>query len=566
MTARLKRWRGPWWLALLALLAAPAAARDYYLDPAGNDRASGASPQAAWATLERLQRTRLEPGDRVFFKRGGVWFGSLTLRAGGEPGRPVYLGPYGNPEDPPPRVDGRLERSPAWEALGGGLWRARPEADGVGVLFYQGEPRPPIVTLEFASPPAGLRPGAILLQLDATYRSFHVTAVRGRRVAGVTLFAMAPDKKVYVRQIEDGRERQWAATLSPPRTVRDPRLLTRPGDWYWDPEEGAVYLRSERPPDGAVRLGVRAWGLRISRTHDLVVEGLEFVGQSQVGVWLDSSQRVVLRGLRVYGTGAAGHKTGVLLFNSSHCTLERSTVERTLGNAVAVFGFGPGERAPCKSVGNRIAGNRVLEAGSAGISLATDFPAQAPLVAGNVVEGNQILRANRLTYDAAGIYTLFVAGGNVIRDNLVRDGGTPELRSAGVMLDVGTGPTRLEGNRLEGNSNAGLAVTGGGHELVGNDVRHNCAPSWSCAQLVFFPVRANAGALVEENRLEGGKLLLRTRNPRLQPAASSFAHNLYVSGDARPFCWSDGWECETWLGFAAWRRLGLDSESRFRKP
>lgn len=100
--------RRSWFLALpgaagLAVLVAlllhtgAASAKTFYLDPSGDDGASGTSPAHAWRTLERASRQRLSPGDRVLLKGGATFRGTLTLSRedAGRPGRPVTIASYG---------------------------------------------------------------------------------------------------------------------------------------------------------------------------------------------------------------------------------------------------------------------------------------------------------------------------------------------------------------------------------------------------------------------------------------------------------------------------------------
>ena len=72
-------------------------AADYFVAPHGDDTASGASSHAAWRTVERVNRARLLPGDRVLFEGGKSFSGNLVLSAedSGRPGAPVVLDSFG---------------------------------------------------------------------------------------------------------------------------------------------------------------------------------------------------------------------------------------------------------------------------------------------------------------------------------------------------------------------------------------------------------------------------------------------------------------------------------------
>src|SRR5437870_207862 len=69
----------------------------YFVDnAAGNDGNSGTSESAAWRTVGKVSNVTLAAGDRVLFKRDGVWSGPLTLAKAGTADRPITIGSYGS--------------------------------------------------------------------------------------------------------------------------------------------------------------------------------------------------------------------------------------------------------------------------------------------------------------------------------------------------------------------------------------------------------------------------------------------------------------------------------------
>ena len=47
---------------------------EYYVDAEnGNDANSGHTPESVWATLEKVNQTIFQPGDKVLFKAGSSW-------------------------------------------------------------------------------------------------------------------------------------------------------------------------------------------------------------------------------------------------------------------------------------------------------------------------------------------------------------------------------------------------------------------------------------------------------------------------------------------------------------
>jgi hypothetical protein len=90
----------------------------------GNDNAEGMRPDAAWRTLDKVNAVALIPGDRVLFKRGGLWRGQLMPKSGTPDARILY-GAYG--EGAKPILQGSVARDQAdeWSEERPGLWATR---------------------------------------------------------------------------------------------------------------------------------------------------------------------------------------------------------------------------------------------------------------------------------------------------------------------------------------------------------------------------------------------------------------------------------------------------------
>jgi chitodextrinase len=69
----------------------------YFVDSvSGNDANAGTSSAAPWKTLAKANAAPLAPGDRLVFKRGGAWTGSLRVATSGNAGAPITIGAYGS--------------------------------------------------------------------------------------------------------------------------------------------------------------------------------------------------------------------------------------------------------------------------------------------------------------------------------------------------------------------------------------------------------------------------------------------------------------------------------------
>lgn len=73
----------------------------YYVDDkSGNDSNDGMSPETAWQSLDKLNGTTFSAGDKLLFKRGGVWTGQLSPNGSGAPGNPIIIASYGEGAKP----------------------------------------------------------------------------------------------------------------------------------------------------------------------------------------------------------------------------------------------------------------------------------------------------------------------------------------------------------------------------------------------------------------------------------------------------------------------------------
>jgi hypothetical protein len=118
---RIRRALGAAPLVALLAVAAPVAAATYYVDASeGADNRPGTSPEGAWRTLEKVNATTFQPGDRLLFRAGGAWTGQLWPKGSGAEGRPIVIGKYGDGTKPAIRGAGAmaavyLENQEYWE-------------------------------------------------------------------------------------------------------------------------------------------------------------------------------------------------------------------------------------------------------------------------------------------------------------------------------------------------------------------------------------------------------------------------------------------------------------------
>jgi hypothetical protein len=91
-------------LTVTALTAVPAQAHEsgksYYVDSvAGNDAGPGTKAQP-WKSLDKVNGAAFQPGDKVLFKAGSSWTGTLKPPSSGAAGAPIVFDKYDHGPDP----------------------------------------------------------------------------------------------------------------------------------------------------------------------------------------------------------------------------------------------------------------------------------------------------------------------------------------------------------------------------------------------------------------------------------------------------------------------------------
>jgi hypothetical protein len=93
---------------LVCLVPAAGWSADYYVDSVdGDDENAGISADAAWNSLEKVNGTTFVAGDRILFRSGVSWTGTLWPKGSGIEGAPIVIDKYG--EGVPPHIDGAGE-------------------------------------------------------------------------------------------------------------------------------------------------------------------------------------------------------------------------------------------------------------------------------------------------------------------------------------------------------------------------------------------------------------------------------------------------------------------------
>ena len=83
----------------------------YYIDSVGGDDSnSGTVETSPWKTVANIQGDKLSYGDKILFKRGGVYeVTNLTITSSGSIDEPIVISSYGDGENARLNTDAKAE-------------------------------------------------------------------------------------------------------------------------------------------------------------------------------------------------------------------------------------------------------------------------------------------------------------------------------------------------------------------------------------------------------------------------------------------------------------------------
>ncbi len=576
---------------------------DFYLSAQGDDGADGRTPETAWRSLGKLEAelAQVAPGQRIAFRRGDEFHGSLRIGRPGAAGSPITLGAYG--AGPRPVLTG-LARVSGWTAAGSGVYaQVVPCASPPEVVLVDGVQRPmgrwpdeggwahyeahvgrtAITDHELGAAPDWTGAELVLRANEWAIGRNPITAHAG---STITFTNTLPDTPDYA--LKDG----WGYFVQNSRAALDAF-----GEFYYDPGTSTLYVHFGAEDPGAHRVEVSTVDTVIAldpSADHITLEDLAVRGGNASSLHGDRSDFLTVRRCELLFSGLYGIRLG----GAEDCAILDTEIGHS--NDKGIYAYSGSHRL-------HVAGCTVRDTGAfAGLGLSST-QAHIGIVASRgddlLIEHNQILRSgysginhssNRGvirhnlidTYcftmvDGGGIYygSQTAVGdititGNIVLNGLGAPGGLPPGRplsaANGIYVDYNT----LNGVAVTGNTVA--HCVGGGifvHESQNIEIAGNTV--YNCRQAMRFQ-DSGLGVTIRDITMTGNVFAARGADqPTLWARTSdatndfdlwgAFDENCYVrpidderSIQAMVSVWSDAP-----LSLAEWQALsGQDAHSR----
>ncbi|HTR40405.1 MAG TPA: hypothetical protein VMH87_02155 [Pseudomonadales bacterium] len=317
-------------------LAMNAGASDYYLSAQGNDANDGMSGSAAWKSIEKVNSTKLLPGDRIFFHRGDVFSGELRMGNSGEQGRSIEIGAYGSGAKPV--LSGAVPVT-SWNLYSNGIYVAR-QPEAVSAVYLNDSlqclaryPRTGFNTIKHGDKTSlvdaqGLPPGLDLtgatVRIRAVDWQYEVMKVASQNSNSITFTG----KMKY--QCNPGFGYFLDNKLD---------FLDSPGEWFYDSSSKSLYFippNEVKLSDARVEATIMDCGLMIETgVSNVLIHDLDFEKYKTAAIngmenssWIAISN-CVIRNIGVYGIN--------LDLNTGHYLISNNQIEDVSGRAISTL-------------------------------------------------------------------------------------------------------------------------------------------------------------------------------------------------------------------------------------
>jgi hypothetical protein len=342
-------------LTILLFLSLNAHATDYYVSNTGSDAAAGTSTGTAWQTISKVNTifSTLQPGDRILFKRGDTFTGTLIPTASGSSGNPITIGAYGTGDEP--IITGAATVT-AWTSLGSNLYvttNAITASTSLklhmvtinGVPFAQGR---------YPNPDAANR-GYLTIDSHVGATSFTDAALPSSTFDWDNAQFVYRPQRWYndtVTGTHSGTTVTFTRTGAEPRNgygyfiQNHPNTLDQHGEWYYNPvsRKCTLYLTTA-PANYTIRFATTDQLLTITGRSYLTFENIKFEGANNINATIGSTSSNITfnncdfvniggKALVVNGNSNTITVSGCLFYHNLNTAIDFSNA----GNAQVVTG------------------------------------------------------------------------------------------------------------------------------------------------------------------------------------------------------------------------------------
>jgi parallel beta-helix repeat protein len=324
-------------------LGITANARNYYFSSSqGDDSRSSSQAQNSstpWRSIDKLNSifSSLQPGDKIYFKSGDTFYGSIVTRKDGSGSSPIVISSYGSGNKP---VISGLVTVSSWSSKGNGIYESNTLSAGskVNIVVINGK--------QYAM---GRYPNAS--SSNGGYLNFESHGYNYIKDNENPLSSSWDGAQLVVRTNRYTMERSTITDVSGSTIKYSPsfrigltdrfgyfvqnsiKTLDQFGEWYYNPNTRkiSVYFGNSSPNNYSVQVSAKDVLLTVQNSH-IVLDNVTLRGANTYGIWCDYSGKsdLQVKNCSIEFSGI----DGICLANRHDFVMDNTTI--TNSNSVGV--------------------------------------------------------------------------------------------------------------------------------------------------------------------------------------------------------------------------------------
>jgi uncharacterized repeat protein (TIGR02059 family) len=300
-----------------------ASATDYYISSSGNDSNNGLSSSTPWKTITKVNSSfsTLKPGDRILFKKGDTFYGTLIITASGSAANPITIGAYGTGNNP--IITGFTTIS-GWTNEGSGIYSSPFVPVG-----YDSYPMVNMVTLNDTVKAMGRWPDKGYLNYESHTNS-PTQSITDNQLTGSPNWTGG---EVVIRKYRWILDRQDITNHTNTvitfnalqhygnNSAYNPidkngyfiqghlNTLNRLGEWYWDKSKNKLYMYfgAANPVSYVVKASQYDRNIHIQNRQYVDFENLDCEGGNTQGIYLNTTDHIKFTNCNLKYQGGNGY-------------------------------------------------------------------------------------------------------------------------------------------------------------------------------------------------------------------------------------------------------------------
>jgi hypothetical protein len=482
-------------LFVLIAFGLTANATNYYVSNSGNDSNNGTDPSTAWKTLDKVNSfNEFMPGDKILFKKGDTFYGTITVSNSGSSGSPITYGAYGTGANP---VITGFTTVSSWTNLGSNIWESSSAVSSLSTCN--------VVVINGVNTAMGRYPNSGYL----TYESYSGnTSITSSSLTGTPNWTGA---EVVIKKFRYVTERHPITSHSGSKLTysgggsdgqsgwgffiqNDVRTLDQQNEWYYNTYTRKIQVYSISMPTNVTVASLSNLFSASGKSY-IVVEGIDFTGANSSAFDLSGFSHSTVQNCTIdFNYNAInGNQVGS---PSTNLLFQNNIINHSNNSGFHL----PDEFGGTIISGNLINNSGLLGMGGSGQSMwGIDLTGDNYLVENNEVDttayvgigfngSNCVITQNLVNYfcyitdDGGGIYTGNPQTGVVISNNIVLNGigaddGTGSNnngKASGIYCDDNSSGMSILNNSIANIIHGGIFIHNGKEIKIRGNTTFNC--------------------------------------------------------------------------------------------